>query len=145
MALKSNVGQWAGNLRRMAQALPDAQRQGVMSAAEAVRRGVLTTARARGARAKESWVTITEQSAAGQPAALLQLRGSRAYWAQRGTKPHAIVPKSKQALRTPEGPRASAVVRGVKPKRFWEPGVQSAQAAAQQAMMRAVRDALRSR
>lgn len=143
MAVKSNVDTFVRKLSAVSAAIPAAERAGVQAAAMVAKASILTSARSRRAKPRSRWVSVDQRGTTQNPAALLQLRGARAYWAERGTKAHDITPRRKKAILTPAGPRASAHVRGVKAKHFWAPGVQSAAKPAAAAHDDALRAALR--
>lgn len=142
MAVKTNIDTFAAKMTRAAGAVPVAEKAALFAAATAARAAILAAAEAAGAKPKGSWVGYKVVGSN----AIVDLRGARAYWAQRGTKAHDILPKRKQAILTPLGPRARAHVAGVKAKNFWAPGTASARSAAaaahQQAVVKALREAL---
>lgn len=143
MAVKSNVDSFVKKTRAMAGSIPAAERAGVQAAAAAAQRSILSAARGRGVNARERWVSIEQRGGTQRPQALLQLRGAKAYWAERGTKAHSITPKRKKAILTPQGPRASAYVRGAKARPFWKQGVAAAEGPASRAGAEAVATAIR--
>lgn len=143
MAVKSNADSFVRKTRAFAASFPAAERTGIQAAAAAAKKSILATAGARGVHAQDRWVSVEQRGGTQRPSALLQLRGARAYWAQKGTKAHTIEPKRKKAIMTPQGPRASARVRGAKAKPFWRQGVQAAEGPAAQANAQAVQAAIR--
>ncbi len=143
MAVKSNIDGFVRRTQKAAAAIPLAERAGVQAAAATAKRTILATARARGAKATDYWISVDQRGGNQGPQALVQLRGGPAYWAERGTKAHDVKPKRKKAIMTPRGPRASAHVRGRKAKPFWQQGVNAASSPAGKAHAEAVSSALR--
>lgn len=143
MAVKSNVDSFVKRTRAVAASMPAAERAGVQAAAAAAQKSILAAARTRGVHARERWVSIEQRGGTQRPQALLQLRGAKAYWAERGTRAHDITPKRKKAILTPQGPRASAHVTGAKARPFWNQGVAAAEAPASRASAEAVAAAIR--
>lgn len=141
--VKTNVAAFAAKMQSTATAIPAAEKAGVLAAAIAARSSILAAASSAGAKPKPSWVGYKILGSN----AIVDLRGARAYWAERGTKAHDIKPKRGKAILTPQGPRAHAHVRGVHPKHFWAPGAAAARPVAarahQQAVVAALRTALR--
>lgn len=141
--VKSNVAAFAAKMQSTAAVIPAAEKAGVLAAAIATPSSILAAASSAGAKPKSSWVGYRLVGSN----AIVDLRGARAYWAERGTKAHDIKPKRGKAILTPQGPRASAHVRGVRPKHFWAPGTAAARPVAakahQQAVVAALRTALR--
>lgn len=138
--VKSNVAVFAAKMQRAGSSIPGAERAGLFAASQAARASILATATSAGAKPKGSWVgykIIGTRS-------VVDLRSARAYWAERGTKAHDIKPKRAKAILTPQGPRASAHVRGVPAKHFWAPGTAAARPVAAKAHQDAVVAALRT-
>lgn len=137
--VKSNAATFAAKMSKAAGSIPAAERDGVAAAARAARASIMNAATEAGAKPKGSWVGYRVVGTS----AVVDLRGARAYWAERGTKAHDIKPKRKKAITTPQGPRASAHVRGVTAKHFWAPGAAAARTTAPKAHGEAVVAALR--
>lgn len=71
--------------------------------------------------------------------------GSRAVWAilERGTRAHDVKARAGKVLRTPNGPRAKVHVSGVKGRRSWSKGVESATPQVRSSAQKAVRAVIR--
>lgn len=142
MAKVPQLSAVVGKMRAAAAAIPAAERSGITAAGQAMQAAVVASARGRGWKPGGSWVKVTNR-AGSDPSALVELRGSRAYWAERGTKAHKVTPKRKKAILTPAGPRASASVRGARARPFWRAGVGAGQTVAVAAHQKVVGAALR--
>ncbi len=142
MAVRANVAGFVATTRRIGAAIPAAERAGVRAAGSAARVAILASARAHGAHPAEGWVSVSNR-AGTRPAAVVTLRGSKAYWAERGTKAHNLAPKRKRAILTPYGPRASAHHPGARARHFWHAGVAAASEPAAAAHATAMKAALR--
>lgn len=145
MGVRSNVDGFTSSMQRRAAAIPGAEQAAVRAAGAAAKSAVIAAARGRGVKPQASWVSVTYAGSAGHSTALVELRGSRAYWAERGTKAHSLKPRNKKAIVTPFGPRASARVRGVKARPFWKTGTVQARPAIAKAHSDVLIAALRGR
>jgi hypothetical protein len=137
MAVTTNVAGFVRRTQKMAASIPVAERAGIEAAAKVAKTSILAAARARGGRPTDNWVKIVPH-AGTTPQALVELRGGPAYWKERGTKAHRIAPKTKRAVMTPAGPRASAKVRGRTARPFWHLGVEASRVPATKAHAEAV-------
>jgi hypothetical protein len=144
MGVRANADGLLKRSQKLATALPVAERAGVNAAAAAAKRTIIAMARTRGVHARDGWVNVQERGGTRLPQAVVELRGSRAYWAEKGTKAHDIRPKRRKAIMTPAGPRASAHVRGAKARPFWREGVRASEKPAAAANANAIQAAMRS-
>lgn len=138
MAVTSNVNKFVARTQAFGANMAAAEKAGLHAAAGATKKAVLTSARAHGWKPTGGWVGIKVLPSARQ----VELRGARAYWAERGTKPHSIEPKTKQAVLTPMGPRKNIQHPGAKARPFWAQGVAAATVIVPKAMANGVRGAL---
>lgn len=144
MSVTTNASQFAARMNKAAAAIPAANQAGVKAAGDAIKKSILATARSRGWKADDRWVQTSSRGGRNNPQTLVELRGARAYWAQRGTKTHDVHPKNRRAILTPQGPRANARVRGMRGRPFFYEGASAGRPAAVAASEKAVAGALRA-
>lgn len=143
MAVTSNIDGFVRRTQKVAASIPAAERAGVDAAAKVAKASILAAARAAGGKRTDYWVRVDTRGGSARPQAVVQLRGGPAYWKERGTKAHKIEPKSRRAISTPQGPRASARVKGRQARPFWHQGVEASHAPAGKAHAEAVGTVLR--
>lgn len=144
MAVTSNIDKFVAATRKAQAAVPLAVDAGLRGAAYATKGAVMGAARSRAWKPTGSWVRYDLHGVPSHRLATVSLRTGRAYWAERGTKPHDEVPTRKAALRTPLGPRAAVRHPGATGRPFWHSGVRAAGPLVPRAVARAVRASMRA-
>lgn len=129
MSTSKTGADWARKLTLFTDGIPKAGEVGALKAAEIVRVSVIE------ASGRYATSSLTKMSVRPIPptAAEVRMTSPKAHLLDRDTKGHSILPGAvtnrrgrKIALSTPDGPRASATVRGTQGKRMWERGVAAA-------------------
>lgn len=143
MSVTTNAARFAQRMHRAGAAVQAANRDGVTAAGATMKGAILAAAANAGAKPDPGWVQTTPRGSSDHPQTVVALYGHRAYWAERGTRDHTVLPRRGQAVMTPRGPRASAHVRGMRARPFWAPGTATGARAVAATAQNAVWSALR--